>query len=411
MLFSRLPDPTRPTFPTTLGGLPRVPRPGRRREPFNSVYAAVRGLLYQLGYDRPALALPPGTRSAAWCTPVTGWSLSPTLVSPQHRAGGDPFSVITHPSVLRALADYVTALKGQGEIVIADNPSIDADWAALIALTRLDEFEAYYQAGRHLPRARSAPALDPPASPPMASALARWSAPGRPRRQHGAQPRPPILLRRAEPAAVPGRVHQTLGDHPPPPRRHPGISLSNTILNADVFISVPKLKTHHKVGVTLNVKGLVGINAKNKNYLVHWKIGTPALGGDEFRDPARRADYALLAARHLLLDWLPERAFLAARRRWHGTRLGVLFEDTRGLSFHQHRGAWAGNDTCWRIASNLYHLFVRDLPAGARPPGASHCGSSRWWMGSRRAKAMAVHADRQGCGRAGGWSRPAAGRC
>ena len=90
------------------------------------------------------------------------------------------------------------------------------------------------------------------------------------------------------------------------------------------------------------------------------------------RDPARRLDYALLAARHLLLDWLPERAFLAARRRWHGTRLGVLFEDTRGLSFHQHRGAWAGNDTTWRMAADLYHLFIRDLPgwraAHGRPP-------------------------------------------
>ena len=50
--------------------------------------------------------------------------------------------------------------------------------------------------------------------------------------------------------------------------------VSRTIMNADVVISVPKLKVHKKVGVTLNVKGLVGINT-NKNYLVHYSL-TPS---------------------------------------------------------------------------------------------------------------------------------------
>ena len=57
--------------------------------------------------------------------------------------------------------------------------------------------------------------------------------------------------------------------------------ISKTILSADVIISVPKLKVHKKVGVTLNMKGLVGITT-NKNYLVHYKLGTPSEGGDQF---------------------------------------------------------------------------------------------------------------------------------
>lgn len=48
-----------------------------------------------------------------------------------------------------------------------------------------------------------------------------------------------------------------------------------------VFISVPKLKVHKKVRVILNTTGLVGINT-NKNYLIHYTLGTPEEGGDQF---------------------------------------------------------------------------------------------------------------------------------
>lgn len=57
--------------------------------------------------------------------------------------------------------------------------------------------------------------------------------------------------------------------------------ISNTILNADVVISVPKLKVHRKVGVTLNIKNMVGING-NKNYLVHYQVGTQSKGEMSF---------------------------------------------------------------------------------------------------------------------------------
>jgi len=38
--------------------------------------------------------------------------------------------------------------------------------------------------------------------------------------------------------------------------------------------SIPKMKVHGKVGVTLNLKGLVGVNT-DKNYLIHYRVGTP----------------------------------------------------------------------------------------------------------------------------------------
>lgn len=95
---------------------------------------------------------------------------------------------------------------------------------------------------------------------------------------------------------------------------------SKSLYNADVYISIPKLKTHQKVGATLNLKGLVG-TISNKNQLVHWQIGYPEIHGDEY--PSREA-YE------------------------EGIKAKV-----------KHRGAWPGNDTIWRMVGNLYKGMKR----------------------------------------------------
>lgn len=48
--------------------------------------------------------------------------------------------------------------------------------------------------------------------------------------------------------------------------------IAGTILNADVFINVPKLKTHKKAGVTLSMKNLIGING-DKSWIAHHRAG------------------------------------------------------------------------------------------------------------------------------------------
>src|SRR5439155_3619770 len=72
-------------------------------------------------------------------------------------------------------------------------------------------------------------------------------------------------------------------------------AVSKTVLSADVVLSVPKMKVHKKVGVTLNLKGLVGINT-NKNYLVHHTVGTPSTGGDQLPDNVPTGDRLITAA-------------------------------------------------------------------------------------------------------------------
>lgn len=139
------------------------------------------------------------------------------------------------------------------------------------------------------------------------------------------------------------------------PGRHQYL-VSREVMEADLVINFPKLKTHKKAGVTCALKNLVGING-NKEYLPHHRLGGSAEGGDCYpgSDPVKRT-----------LEWVFDR-FNAARqpllrRGWRSL--------TRVLSAIQHRrgddigveGAWSGNDTVWRMCLDLNRILLHGTP-------------------------------------------------
>ncbi len=62
--------------------------------------------------------------------------------------------------------------------------------------------------------------------------------------------------------------------------------VARDVLDADVVINLPKLKTHKKAGITCALKNLIGING-NKEYLPHHRIGGADLGGDCYPGKSR----------------------------------------------------------------------------------------------------------------------------
>ena len=113
-------------------------------------------------------------------------------------------------------------------------------------------------------------------------------------------------------------------------------------LAADLVISVPKIKTHSKVGATLAVKGCVG-TVEHKDCLAHHRRGDPRDGGDEFP----RAN-PLLA----LASWAQDHRgaamqIVGAAARAAAKRLGARGE-----------GSWGGNDTAWRMAVDLARIVA-----------------------------------------------------
>jgi hypothetical protein len=134
--------------------------------------------------------------------------------------------------------------------------------------------------------------------------------------------------------------------------------LSETVLQADLVVNLPKLKTHKKTGVTLALKNLVGING-DKNLLPHHCVGSPEDGGDEF--PGRAlADRARSRASEVARRWLARGAATRLVRWVRRAETAV-----RGDAFIRS-GNWHGNDTTWRMCLDLNRAFYYGDASGQR---------------------------------------------
>jgi hypothetical protein len=128
------------------------------------------------------------------------------------------------------------------------------------------------------------------------------------------------------------------------------------------------MKTHKKVGVTVNLKNLVGI-CGDKNYLPHYRIGPPSRGGDEHPDTRSPVLRALRRWRRFASDRLlaPNTRLGRVAFAWLDRPLGLLDRiETRGGARRYVRwGDWPGNDTAWRMCLDL-NLVLRYADAGGR---------------------------------------------
>jgi uncharacterized protein (DUF362 family) len=342
----------------------------------NAPYALLRQLFGELGLDAARTGTECWNPLGDIVAPGQTVLLKPNFVLGFNAGGGGPEPVITHPSILRALVDYVyLALGGVGRIVIADAPQMDCDWPQLMAFQRLDAIQDFYRAkfGFHLEvlDLRNF-ALERPLEAPLPTN--RQALRGDPLGSAIVN-----LGRRSHFYGLESKNYYGADfDREETIRHHRGdiheYSVSRTVLSADVFISVPKLKVHKKVGVTLNLKGLVGINT-SKNYLVHYRVGTPRQGGDQLPDSQPGFDRALVRIQRFLYD------ALLAKKGVVGTRLyqfalGLYrifirpFRHVSASTILQDGGNWHGNDSAWRMTADLAKILyfcdkegvIRDEP-------------------------------------------------
>ncbi len=136
------------------------------------------------------------------------------------------------------------------------------------------------------------------------------------------------------------------------PGRHRYL-VAREVIEADVVINLPKLKTHMKAGITCALKNLIGING-NKEFLPHHRIGGAASGGDCYpgRSSVKRT-LEFVADRQHSADVSP-----AMGKLWHNATRGLnrvlhLSGDQLGIE-----GAWSGNDTIWRTCLDLNRILL-----------------------------------------------------
>ncbi|HXW97753.1 MAG TPA: DUF362 domain-containing protein [Gemmatimonadales bacterium] len=139
--------------------------------------------------------------------------------------------------------------------------------------------------------------------------------------------------------------------HTHQPGRHQYL-VAREIIAADVVVSVPKLKTHRKAGITNALKNLVGING-NKEFLPHHRVGGSQEGGDCYpgRSVVKRSHELILDAQNRSRAHLWRRILNVPARML--SLAGTMFVDQIGID-----GSWSGNDTVWRMCLDLNRILL-----------------------------------------------------
>lgn len=329
----------------------------------NAPYGLLRRLFRDLGYDTERFGTAGWNPLRGVIRPGNTVLLKPNFVLSRNDSGHGLFACVTHPSILRALIDYAyLALGGDGRIIIADAPQMDCDWDELMTAQRLDTVQEFYRRRFgfeiELYDLRNFQLID-----------YRRPAYSQNRRRLAGDPLGSVVVDLGRQSHFYGLDNQNFYgadyDREVTTRHHQGevqeYSVSKTVLSADVFISVPKMKVHKKVGVTLNLKGLVGINT-DKNYLVHYTLGTPETGGDQLPAGRPRFDRLIIGAQRILFDAalakqtrLGDRVYRTAAAIYKRTIRPV--RDVSETTQIVDAGNWYGNDSCWRMTADLARIL------------------------------------------------------
>jgi uncharacterized protein (DUF362 family) len=330
----------------------------------NTVYKAVRELLYHLGLDIEQYGTAQWNPFKEMIQPGNTVVIKPNLVLDAHTDGENLYSMITHPSVLRALVDYCyIALNGTGRLIIADTPLGHCDFNHLLLVTKLPSISEFYKKKTNFEisifdlrkmmyplneyqftECDSTITLN---GDPLGYTIvdlgqvSQLSSIQEPRRFQGTDYNRQETIRHHR-----GNRHEYL--------------IPNTILRADVIISVPKLKVHKKAGVTLNLKNMVGISG-DKNYLPHFQLGSPKKGGDEIPDDLslklrlqlrllRLASDYFLSHHNILLDKIVK----TAAKLIQTINKNFINDVNNKIS----PGNWHFNDTIWRVIIDLNQILL-----------------------------------------------------
>ncbi|MFG0294669.1 MAG: DUF362 domain-containing protein [Maioricimonas sp. JB045] len=264
--------------------------------------------------------------------------------------------VISHPAVLVAVVETLAELMdGRGEICICDAPHTYANFDAIVARGDLP--------GR-LERVRQRfPKLELGTLDLRREVWLRKEEVIVERRQNGGDPRGYVALNLSKDSLFyrhpgEGRFYGADYETEVVNSHHHGETheylIAATPVECDVFVNVPKLKTHKKTGLTCSLKNLVGING-DKNWLPHHTEGTPQRQGDEFPDESwtRQLElYTKRFGRRLMANVPGVGNWVYRKMRNSGKR---MLGDSETVV---RNGNWHGNDTCWRMALDLNRALL-----------------------------------------------------
>ena len=270
--------------------------------------------------------------------------------------------VITHPDLLLAILECLAErVAGEATICVCDGPHTYADFSAILARGRFGE--------RFAALAKKHPRINFELLDLRREVWDRKEEVVVARRPNPDDPRGYVKVNLAEDSLFyghsgEGRYYGADYDSTAVNSHHYGnlheYLIAGTPMACDLFVNVPKMKTHKKTGITCCLKNLVGING-DKNWLPHHTEGSPACQGDEFPQSSAKT-------------WFEARAKQMGRKTalniplvgtWVYRKMRNAGKQVLGDSETVIRnGNWYGNDTCWRMVLDLNRALLYANPDG-----------------------------------------------
>jgi len=279
----------------------------------------------------------------------------------EHPSGENIWSVITHPSIIRVILDYIfIATRGNCKVTIGDAPLQSADFDKILELSKINELISYFHKK----------GLD------ITVEDFRLEKAIRDRKKHiiktvtlSENPNKYIainLFDRSLHTAIDSNYkkyrvtcydkrkmlrHHKLGYHE--------YLISNTVIKSDFFINLPKMKTHHKAGVSLSLKNLIGINC-SKDWLPHHMRGVKSKLSDEYE---KFYLFQSLGVYFNELGYMNKNILLRKLLILIGKVFTKIHKEIRKIlqQSYYSEGSWYGNDTIWRTCLDINKiLFYSD---------------------------------------------------
>lgn len=287
--------------------------------------------------------------------------LKPNWISHSHKY--DPAewaSVITHPMIITAVLKLVLKyLDAQGKVIITDGPQTDSSWEKIMERMEPDLWiKMGEQAGVEV---CIMDLRDDEWINEGDVIVSRKKLPGDPRGSTECDLNvfSEFVGHQISKKGYYGADYNKAETNEVHSKGHHKYRVSRTVMEADVFINLPKMKTHKKAGITCSLKNLVGINTY-KNYLPHYNEGTFDEGGDQFplSNVKSKAESFFVEKFKSFLHENPEKGkwFIPIKRVGN-----IIFGDTRQII---RSGNWFGNDTLWRMVLDLNKVLFYADPDG-----------------------------------------------
>lgn len=321
----------------------------------NIIYGLLREVFVELGFDENKVEGADWNPLSEIIKPGDNVLIKPNLVRHVHLTGGDYRTVVTNASLIRCVLDYAAmALKGKGQLTVGDAPVQSTDFDSLVERNGLKEVCSDVSQTWGVPV--------------RLADFRLWSVKldkdhtvvGEQKLSGDAQGYCAVNLGEdsfLQPIVNGNDRFRITSYDTGELQKHHNLErneylIPKTVLNADVVINLPKLKTHRKVALTASLKNLVGING-HKDWLPHHRIGSTDEGGDEYR-----SSFNLKQLSTKIVESLDKhRGSILTRPKKFFLR--VLMRVIKHTAPDPYReGSWYGNDTLWRTVLDLNRLLI-----------------------------------------------------